>query len=385
MVAMVDKPHKSAAFPLALAYAALIVYASLYPFADWRDQGIAPWAYLWAPWPKYWTGFDFAINVTGYVPFGFLCALAVLRTRRSASAWRVVLRATVAGAAIAFAMETLQSYLPVRIPSNVDLALNTTGTIIGAVLAAGLERLGAIAHWSRARSQWFVEESRGGLVLLALWPFALLFPAAVTFGLGQVFERLEVAISEWLLDTPFIDWLPLRQFELEPLVPAVELLCVMLGALVPCLLGYLVARSVVQRAIMLPLILLTGVAASALSAALSYGPSHAWAWLDLPVQVGMAAALFAGILLLLAPRRLCAALLLVGLVLQLSLLNQAPESAYFAQTLATWEQGRFIRFHGLAQWLGWAWPFAVLAYVVAALSRRARAGGDGRLAARGGH
>ena len=382
MVATVEKPHKSAAFPLALAYAALIVYASLYPFADWRDQGIVPWAYLWAPWPKYWTGFDFAINVVGYVPFGFLCALAVLRTRRSASAWRVVLRATVAGAAIAFSMETLQSYLPVRIPSNVDLALNTTGTIIGAVLAAGLERLGAIAHWSRARSQWFVEESRGALVLLALWPFALLFPAAVTFGLGQVFERLEVAISEWLLDTPFIDWLPLRQFEL---VPAVELLCVMLGALVPCLLGYLVARSVVQRAIMLPLILLVGVAASALSAALSYGPAHAWAWLDLPVQVGMAAALFAGILLLLAPRRLCAALLLMGLVLQLSLLNQAPESAYFAQTLATWEQGRFIRFHGLAQWLGWVWPFAVLAYVVAALSRRGRGSGDGGPAAGGGH
>ena len=185
-----------------------------------------------------------------------------------------------------------------------------------------------------------------------------------------MFERLEVAISEWLLDTPFIDWLPVRQFELEPLVPAVELLCVMLGALVPCLLGFLVARTVVQRALLLPLIILAGVATSALSAALSYGPTHAWAWLDLPVQVGMAAALIAGVLLVAAPRRLCAALLLVGLVLQLSLLNQAPESAYFAQTLATWEQGRFIRFHGLAQWLGWVWPFAVLAYVVAALSRR---------------
>ena len=59
-------------------------------------------------------------------------------------------------------------------------------------------------------------------------------------------------------------------------------------------------------------------------------------------------------------------------MLQLSLLNQAPESAYFAQTLATWEQGRFIRFHGLAQWLGWVWPYAVLVYVVAALSRRGR-------------
>lgn len=367
-----ETQHKTAALPLALAYAALIVYASLYPFADWRDQGIAPWAYLSASWPKYWTGFDFAVNVAGYVPFGFLCALAVLRTRRDASAWRAVLRATVAGAAVAFAMETLQSYLPARIPSNVDLGLNSSGALLGALLAAGLERLGAVAHWSRTRSQWFVDDSRGALVLLALWPLALLFPAAVTFGLGQVFERLEVAVSEWLLDTPFIDWMPLRQFELEPLVPAVELLCVMLGALVPCLLAFMVTRTIARRAVLLPLTLLSGIGASALSAALSYGPEHAWAWLGLPVQVGIAAALVAGVLLLGAPRRLCAALLLVALVIQLSLLNQAPESAYFAQTLATWEQGRFIRFHGLAQWLGWLWPFAVLAYVVAALSRRGR-------------
>jgi hypothetical protein len=123
----------------------------------------------------------------------------------------------------------------------------------------------------------------------------------------------------------------------------------------------------------MPLVLLSGVAASALSAALSYGPEHAWAWLSLPVQVGIAAAFFFGVLLLPASRRLCAALLLVALVVHLSLLNQAPESAYFAQTLVTWEQGRFIRFHGLAQWLGWLWPFATLVYVLAALSRRARA------------
>ncbi len=365
-----EKPHKSAALPLALAYAALIAYASLYPFADWRDQGIAPWEYLWAPWPKYWTGFDFAVNVVGYVPFGFLWALAVLRTRPAASVWRAVLQAALAGAAVSFAMEMLQSYLPARIPSNVDLGLNTSGALAGALLAAALERVGGVAHWSRTRSQWFVDDARGALVLLALWPPALLFPAAVTFGLGQVFERVEVAIAEWLLDTPFIDWMPLRQFELEPLVPAVELLCVMLGALVPCLLAFLVARSVARRAVLLPLTLLAGIGASALSAALSYGPEHAWAWLGLPVRVGIAAALVAGVLLLAAPRRLCAALLLVSLVVQLSLLNQAPESAYFAQTLATWEQGRFIRFHGLAQWLGWLWPFAVLAYVVVTLSRR---------------
>jgi hypothetical protein len=50
-------------------------------------------------------------------------------------------------------------------------------------------------------------------------------------------------------------------------------------------------------------------------------------------------------------------------------LNQAPTSAYFAQTLQTWEQGRFIRFHGLAQWLGWVWPYAALVYVLVRVSR----------------
>jgi VanZ family protein len=366
--------HKSIALPFALAYAALIVYASLYPFADWRDQGIAPWAYLAAPWPKYWTGFDLGINVVGYMPFGFLAALALLRTQPAAGGARAVLRAALAGAAISFAMETLQSYLPVRIPSNVDFGLNSLGALLGAILAFLLEHAGAVAHWHRARSNWFVDDARGGLVLLGLWPIALLFPAAVTFGLGQVFERVEASIAEWLVNTPFLDWMPLRQFELEPLVPGVELLCVMLGALVPCLLAFQVTRSIAHRAVLLPLTLLAGIAATALSAALSYGPDHAWAWLSLPVQIGIAAALFVGIVLLAVPRRLCAALLLVALLVHLSLLNQAPESAYFAQTLATWEQGRFIRFNGVAQWLGWLWPFATLGYVLVAISRRPRLG-----------
>jgi hypothetical protein len=41
------------------------------------------------------------------------------------------------------------------------------------------------------------------------------------------------------------------------------------------------------------------------------------------------------------------------------------------QTLQAWEQGRFIRFYGLAQWLGWLWPFAVLGWLLARLLARA--------------
>jgi hypothetical protein len=68
--------------------------------------------------------------------------------------------------------------------------------------------------------------------------------------------------------------------------------------------------------------------------------------------------------LLWLPQRVGAALLLLALGTWLSLLNQASASPYFAQTLATWEQGRFMRFNGLAQWLGWIWPFIALIYVL---------------------
>jgi len=365
--------HKTSAWPLAQAYVALVVYASLSPFDGWRVQGIAPWEFLFSPLPKYWTGFDVAANVAGYAPLGFLLALGFLRrgqdrfvppTNRAA-----VLVAALAGCVLSLCMEALQTYLPSRVPSNVDFALNALGTLLGAVVAAGLELAGAIDRWSRFRLRWFIGEARGALVLLALWPFALLFPASVPLGLGQVFERVETALAEWLLDTPFLEWLPVRDIELQPLVPGTELLCVVLGALVPCLLGYSVIRSIGRRAAFAGVAVLVGIGATALSAALSWGPTHAWAWLSLPVRAGLGAGLVLALILLPLSRRACAALVLLALVVHLSLLNQAPESAYFALTLQAWEQGRFIRFNGLAQWLGWLWPYAVLVYVLLRVSR----------------
>lgn len=365
--------HKTSAWPLAQAYATLIVYASLYPFSGWRDQGIEAWAFLASPWPRYWTGFDLAANTLGYAPLGFLLALGFLRRGQerfaSTSNGRAIGLATLAAAVLALAMEALQNYLPSRVPSNVDFALNTLGALGGAVLAGALELAGAIDRWSRFRLRWFVDDARGALVLLALWPFALLFPASVPLGLGQVFERLETALAEWLLDTPFLEWLPVRDVELQPLVPGAELVCVALGALVPCLLGYSVIRSMGRRAAFAGVIVALGVGMTALSAAMSWGPAHAWAWLSLPVRAGLVAGLVLALAMLPLPRRGCAALVLLALVVHLSLLNQAPASAYFADTLSAWEQGRFIRFHGLAQWLGWLWPYAVLAYVLVRVSR----------------
>lgn len=367
--------HKTSAWPLAGAYAVLIVYASLYPFSGWRNQEIPPWDFLFAGWPKYWTVFDLVANVVGYIPLGFLLALSFMRrgqVRYFATHPNIggIGVAVLAGAALSFLMEAVQNFLPSRVASNVDLGLNIAGTLVGAITATALELAGAIDHWSRFRQRWFIPEARGALVLLALWPFALLFPAAVPLGLGQVLERLETGVAAWLEETPFLEWLPVREVELQPLVPAAELLSVGLGAFIPCLLGYTILRSVGRRAVFALVAVGVGVLVTALSAALSWGPVHAWAWLSLPVRLGLLFGLLLAMLMLAVPRRGCAAMLLLALVVHLAVLNQAPASAYFTVTLQEWEQGRFIRFHGLAQWLGWLWPYAVLVYVVLRISRK---------------
>ncbi len=361
---MTDK-HRTSAWPLALAATALVVYASLYPFEGWRDQGLEPWTFLLAPLPRFWTGFDVGINLLGYAPLGFLLALTALRS--GPTRWAIG-QATLAGALLSLLMETLQGYLPARVPSNVDFALNASGALLGALCASGLERLGVLQRWSIFRTRWFATEARGALTLLALWPPALLFPASVPFGLGQVLERLEATLATALEGSPFLDWLPVRDVELQPMVPGAELIAVALGGLVPCLLAYGVIRAWQRRLAFMAGLLALGVLFTALSAALSYGPEHAWAWLDLPVQVGLVGAVVLGLMTLGLPRRAAAALALLALTLQLALLNQATASPYFAQTLQIWEQGRFIRFNGLAQWLGWLWPFAALGYVLLRLS-----------------
>lgn len=349
--------RQTSALPLSQICVALIVYASLYPFDQWRDQGIWSWSFLAAPWPKYWLGFDVVANVLGYAPLGFFLTLAAMRM-----GWRtrVVTLTTMAAALLSLTMEGLQSYLPARVPSLPDFLLNTLGAWIGAVLASGLERMGWLHRWSQFRERWFVRDAHMALVLIAVWPAALLFPVAVPLGLGQVWERVEDALTSFFEATPFEDWIPLRSFELEPLLPGAELVCVMLGLLVPCLLGYGVIRQTAQR--VMYLFVVTGMALlmSALSAALSYGPAHAWTWLGMPVVLGLCFGFVAAFLFSFTSTRVAWAFLLLALLVQQSVLNQSPESAYFAQTLQTWEQGRFVRFHGLVQWLGWLWPYAVL-------------------------
>src|SRR2546423_5555367 len=114
---------------LLAVFTALTVYASLYPMEGWRDPGLSPFTYLNAPWPRHITRFDVAVNILGYIPYGFLAATALQRRLRGVVAFIV---ATLSATALALVLEALQSYLPARFPSNLDALCNAGGGATGA-------------------------------------------------------------------------------------------------------------------------------------------------------------------------------------------------------------------------------------------------------------
>jgi len=370
--------HRSSAVPLAWLYGALIVYASLYPFTGWRVPSPGPFDFLLLGWWHWWTGFDLVSNLLGYLPFGLLVFVALARGGRSttASVWIAI----AAGTLLSLTMETLQNYLPQRVASNVDLTLNALGSALGAGVGAALHLRGGIARWQRVRDHWFVERSAGGFALLLLWPIALLFPTSVPFGLGHVLDRLQPQLVGLLQGTPAEAWtsgwaaadgaLPAAAAARPALSAAGEVGIVVLGLLAPCLVAFSIAIPGWRRALLVLGAVALGAATTTLSTALNFGPSHALAWTTRDTLQALGVGTGAAALLSLVPRRVAAGFGLIALTALVMLVAQAPADPYFAQSLQGWEQGRFIRFHGAAQWVGWLWPYAALAYLLARLAAR---------------
>ena len=363
--------HRSSASPLAGLYAALIVYASLYPFSGWHVPGVPLFDFLLLPWPRWWTWFDLVSNLIGYMPLGALVFGA--RVRGGTPARVAFGQAVLVATTLSFAMETLQNFLPQRVASNVDLGSNALGALLGAGLGAVLHARGAVARWQAARDHWFVGRSAGALALLMLWPVGLLFPLPVPLAMGQVLPRVQEVVSHLLQATSagpwFEEWADSAS-QRSPLSPGGELSLMILGLLAPCLLAFSVARPGWRRLVLVLGAALLGCLATTLSTALNFGPQHALAW-STPqalAALGFAALLASG--LSMAPQRAAAGLALVMLTALVVVVAQAPSDPFFAESLQGWEQGRFIRFHGAARWVGWLWPYGVIAYLLARLGGR---------------
>ncbi len=359
--------HRSSATPLAAAYAALVLYASLYPFEGWRwPPGQSFWALTTLPWTRWQDDFDKISNLLGYLPLGALLCIALLR-----SGWRTLPSLVVAlglPLALSYGSEVLQQFLPKRVPALEDFLLNTAGAAAGAVLALAGHALGLVGRWQSLRARWFARDSAGALALLALWPVGLLFPAPLPLGLGQVGERLREILAGWLRGVPWAEpayaMLAAVSPPPPPLRPLIETLIVALGLLGPTLLAYSVMPASWRRVAAALGALALGAAGMALSTFLNFGPAHGMAWLMPTTAPGLALGLLLALALAPLPRRYVRGLALVALTCLVVGMAQAPTDPYFAQSLLAWEQGRFVRFHGLAQWVGWLWPYAAIVWLL---------------------
>lgn len=363
--------HRSSAAPLAWLYAALIAYASLYPFSGWHVPGVSPLAFLILPWPKWWTWFDLVINLLGYVPLGALVLGALVRSGMAVrpAFWLTLLL----GTAISFSMEFLQNYLPQRVSSNLDLGVNVLGTLVGAAIAWQVHVRGGVEKWQVARDRWFIARSAGGLALLLLWPIGLLFPLPVPLAQGQVLGRVQELVAQWVDGTPVAPWFEGwadADLDRVALSPGGEFTLIALGLLAPCMIAFSVARPGWRRLVLVLGAAALGCLATTLSTALNFNPQHMLAW-STPQALG---ALFCGVLLAalmsMAPGKASAGIGLIVLTALVIAVAQAPSDPYFAQSLQLWEQGRFIRFHGAARWVGWLWPYVAIAYLLARLGAR---------------
>jgi VanZ family protein len=352
---------------LLVAWAALIVYASWFPLIGWRwPAGASVWTLLRLPWPRGQNSFDIVSNLLGYVPLGTLLVLAPGHSRgRSAAAVR---DATVLAAVLSYALEVGQNLLPLRVPSLLDWLLNTAGSTVGALLGLWLARTDALDWLHRTGELWFAQRSRSGLMLLVLWPIGLLFPTPVALGLGQVWERVRDALGDVFSGVtaapPLARWLEAGPPATARLSPAAELLAVALGLLGPCLMTYSMARPGLRRAWLAIGATALGFGVTTLSTALNFGPQHALAWCTASSLGGLGLGFTMALLLLGSGRRTAAGIALVVVTAGVGLVAQAPADPYFAASLHGWEQGRFIRFHGLAQWIGWCWPYAATLWLL---------------------
>jgi VanZ family protein len=335
---------------LTVVYLALIVYASLHPFRGWRASGISPFVFLEAVWPRYWTPFDLSINIAAYVPFGFFLALSLeYRTTRP----RALLIAFLLGTVSSFLIESIQSYLPSRVPSNIDLLCNSLGTGLGALVSCCCGKR-CLAHILRAQGLLLsVPYAEYGLILIGLWLLTQLSPETLLFGAGDLRHVFDIS--------PTFPYGAPSFFALETgIVVCITLAIGLIASIV------FAGRCAPPRA--LARFFATALLIRTLAAAVLVGPTSALAWLTPGAGVGI---LLGGValVLVLLPIRMRIVVAGMALLIGTVLVNLAPFNPYSAMALTVWRQGHFLNFNGLTRLTASFWPFLALVYL-AWLGRR---------------
>jgi VanZ family protein len=342
-----------------LAYTVLVVYASLTPWSGWRDVGVGAFAYLSASWPDRIVRFDVVVNVLGYIPFGMLVVLAL---HPQARGMKAILIAVAAGTLLSGTIEALQTFLPRRVSSNVDLATNAVGTLIGATLGAWrAESLIDRGRLLELRFAWFERDGAIPLILLGIWPVAQLHAISMLFAMGPS----DASLLDWAHEQG-LSWLPARNAWAPAEFVVAEVVVTTAAVMSVGLAAAAAMRPEAPRARLLLAIIGAGLFAKTLAYGVRFGGEHALSWLTPGAAGGLATGLLAAVVASWGPPRAVARLAMLATTGLIVAVGLVPENPYFASWQSHWRTGRLAHFNAVGEWVAFAWPFAILAWLIAA-------------------
>ncbi|PWT71962.1 MAG: teicoplanin resistance protein VanZ, partial [Proteobacteria bacterium] len=331
---------------LAVAYTLLVGYASLYPFSPWRGLAGSAFSFLLEPWPRY-TMPDVVLNVLGYFPLGLLLTLTAMAW--VAPRWAALL-ATLASVAVSLFLEAVQSYLPMRVASNLDLLSNGLGAMLGALIAYISAQRGLLSgRFYQLRAHLFLPGTAVdlGLVVVFLWLFTQLYPTVWLFGSGDL--RPFVASSHMSYHPASYRWI-------EAGVTALSMTGI-------CLLVASLAQPRRSVAATLLALIATALLVKTAAALTLFKSADASLWLTPGALLGIPTAVVLLLVLAWCPSALLPWLAATALALSVLLVNVAPENPYLVASIQTWQRGHFLSFNGTTRLVHGLWPFLAIAYL----------------------
>jgi VanZ family protein len=363
-----ERPFRLARLALAIVVP-IIVYASLRPFHGWRDTGRHPFAYLVRT-AQLGSPFDAILNIAGYVILSFCLVLALYPRLRGA---RAVALGAVAPALCSLLVEAAQTYLPGRYASAVDVATNSLGAVLGALLAV------YITPWLRdhrggrhLRERWFVAGHRMevGLLVLLAWLVAVFAQRTLLFGVGDFRGNLQVPVDTQVAGLVYV---------------LTEVFVVGASLVVACLVLRLVLAEGAVRRRWFALLLVAALAARVVAQLAFWPPAALWLWVTPGAVLGALGGLVVASALRRLSRRNTVFVALVLLAAGLGVVNLAPPDPAVWLLRGSPREGILIGLVLVARYASKAWPFAAFAYLLWLLHEGAanpRAGASGARQAR---
>ena len=326
----------------AFGFFLLISYASLTPFEFVFDLPVNPWDWILAPLPKYITLFDVLANILGYMPFGFLMVFALFPKYER---WRALIFTLLIGMLLSGTLESIQTWLPSRISSNLDWWANVIGTLVGGLFALPFK-----PNWfsggalDQRRFAWFGERF-SFFILFLLLPLAQIFPQNAWLAIGDLGID-EFRVSQF--------WnLPISNASQELLMTSLAMVAI----------GSFFMFGMNPKGPKLRLLaglLLTTVLLKCGAEWLLLGLDHAFDWVTISAILGMLVG--GGLLIWVAGLDRASQwwIAFLGIFVMVALVNVMPISPYHAQEINLLPKGRLTHFNGLLKWVTWIWPTLAL-------------------------